>query len=152
MISMKVKFIYLLNLKEMIKKPAKGKRLRGIDASACTKTVKKFDNSLEKFTPAQDSKDMRFQEFMNKELGITEENKPPEQKKKTPDVIKNLYKLPDNIDFDNYNKNREVLDRKHWLSGLAEVQADNSQDEGKITLNDISRSLGLENSHYGTSE
>ena len=105
----------------MIKKPNKNKRLRGIDASASTKTVKKHENNLEKFVPAQDSKDMRFQEFMNKELGIVEEKKFPEQKKKIPEIIKNLYKLPDNIDFDNYNNNREVIDKKHWLSGLAEV-------------------------------
>lgn len=128
------------------KKPkAANKQLRGLDTSVVTKKVEEEDEGLDKFAPAKDSKDVRFQEFLNKELGTTDDKPSPAAKKsKVPDAFKNLYKLPDSIDYANYNQNREVIDRKHWLTGLAEVQVE-EKDKPKLpqatTVNDVSKIL-----------
>lgn len=107
------------------------KRQRGIDTTAPKKQgaeEEEEDYSLDKFAPAKDSKDVRFHEFVKKEMGEND-SRPEPNKKKVPNEFKDLYALPESINYANYNQNQDVKDRKHWLTGLAEVSVNKSDKD-----------------------
>lgn len=89
-------------------------------------TAKKQEfNGLDQFVLAQDSADVRFQEYLNKEVkvGDAEAQSEVNQNKrvKLSDINKSLYELPEELNVDNYTKNRDIIDRKIWVTGISEV-------------------------------
>lgn len=123
------------------------KRPRGLAATTVKATKLQKEDNLDKFVQPKDSKDARFHDFQNKELG-KEDNDSPAVKRKAKEIFKDLYKLPDVIDYANYNKNRDVIDRKHWIAGLAEVEVDKNTKEKDPSdvppVNEIAKALNAE--------
>jgi hypothetical protein len=81
----------------------------------------------------KDSKNARFEQFLNKELNKEKEN--PEKispKLKGNPLISELYQLPSSIKYANYNENHDVIDQTHWLSGLAEVDRNDPRNRPKV--------------------
>lgn len=139
--------LYFIDVIIQKKQKQDNKRPRGLDTTSVKATKLQKEDSLEKFVQPKDSKDARFHEFQNKELG-KEDNDSPAVKRKAKEIFKDLYKLPDEIDYANYNQNRDVIDRKHWIAGLAEVDVDkNAQNRDPSDVppvNEVAKALNAE--------
>ncbi|CAI2380085.1 unnamed protein product [Moneuplotes crassus] len=111
-----------------------------------TKKIKGLD--LDKVHAEKIAKSLnenKFAEVTN--FHLTNEKPPEEPKNKTnvPDKIKDLFKLPEELNYANYNENRDVIDKKHWLAGLAEIDVDKEKDESmNPTVNVVAKALNKE--------
>ena len=134
-----INFILIQKLSLINKANAGTKRIRGLDTAKIH--ADKKNKSLN---------DTKFTEVVNLNIETekpkeAEEGEKAQKKSKIPEQFKNLFKLPEELDYANYNENREVIDRKHWLEGLAQIDIDTKNGGTKgPTVNDVAKALNRE--------